>query len=113
MQFYAGDPDFKPTLQVTSGNAFGGEDVGFVAFTGYDAGFAADYETLSFKVKGLPGDELEIKFFGSPENSIIINLGDLCGCDGTGQRLVSGNGTDERLRRECLRIHRLPDRTSG
>ena len=74
-EFYASDPDFKPTLQVISGNAYeGNPDVGFVAFVGYDAGFAANYQTLSFKVKGLPGDELEVKFFGSPEMSLIINL---------------------------------------
>ncbi len=83
--FYAGDPDFKPTLQVTSGEGYGaGVHVGFVAFAGYDAGFAADYETLSFKVKGLPGDQLEIKFFGSPETSIIINLGTYAGATDLG-----------------------------
>jgi beta-glucanase (GH16 family) len=84
-QFYAGDPDFKPTLQVTSGEGYGaGVHVGFVAFAGYDAGFAADYETLTFKVKGLPGDELEIKFFGSPETAIIINLGTYAGAQDLG-----------------------------
>ena len=77
---FAGDADFKPTLQVTSGEGYGaGVHVGFVAFTGYDAGFAADFETLTFKVKGLPSDELEIKFFGSPETAIIINLGTYAG----------------------------------
>ena len=71
---FAGDADFKPTLQVTSGEGYGaGLHVGFVAFVGYNAGFAAGFETFSFKVKGLPGDELEVKFF-APDSQKIINL---------------------------------------
>ena len=68
-------PDNYKVLSIKLPCDEGNPDVGFVAFTGYDAGFAADYQTLTFKVKGLPGDELEIRFFGSPETSIIINLG--------------------------------------
>ncbi|MBT8084717.1 MAG: family 16 glycosylhydrolase, partial [Woeseia sp.] len=87
--FFAGDADFKPTLQVTSGNAYLDDegapaDVGFVAFVGYEAGFAVDYETFSFKVKGLPSDELEVKFFGSPDISLIINLSTYAGATDLG-----------------------------
>ena len=63
---YAGDTSFNPALQVTSGNDFtDNPDVGFAAFTGYAAGFAAGFETLDFKVKGDPANlaVFEVQFF--------------------------------------------------
>ncbi len=67
------DADFSPAFRVTSGNAFGGEDVGFVAFVGYGSGFASGFETLQFKVKDLPNDEIEVKFF-APDSGNVYNV---------------------------------------
>jgi hypothetical protein len=75
---FAGDADYNPAFQVTSGTGYGaGVDVGFVAFTGYAAGFAAGYETLEFKVKvNAPGavDKFEVKFFGGTETPRTYDL---------------------------------------
>jgi len=63
-------------LQVTSGEGYGGGvHTGFAAFTGYAAGFAANYETLLFKVKGDAAnlDEFEVKFF-APDDSKVYDL---------------------------------------
>ena len=67
------DSDFSPAIRVSSGTDFGGEDVGFVAFTGYSAGFASGFSTLQFKVKGLPNDEIEVKFF-APDAGNVYNV---------------------------------------
>ncbi len=73
---FAGDPDFSPALQVTSGQDFGGEDVGFIAFTGYPAGFARYYENFVFKVKGDPANatNVEVKFIGGTDTSMLYDL---------------------------------------
>jgi hypothetical protein len=70
------DLDFSRVLQVTSGDAYdpGNVEIGFAAFTGYEAGFATGYETLHFKVKGDAANlaNFEVKFFagaGEPETS--------------------------------------------
>jgi hypothetical protein len=73
---FAGDADFNPALQVISGEGYGaGAHVGFAAFTGYAAGFAATYETLLFKVKGDAANltAFEVKFFG-PDDSQVYDL---------------------------------------
>jgi len=70
---FTADADFSPAFRVQSGNAFGGEDVGFVAFVGYAAGFASGYDTFEFKVKGLPNDEIEVKFF-APDAGNVYNV---------------------------------------
>jgi len=71
---FAGDADFNPALQVTSGTGYG-SDAGFAAFTGYTAGFAAGYETLLFKAKGDAANlgQFEAKFFG-PDDSQVYDL---------------------------------------
>jgi len=75
---FLADADFSPALQVSSGTDFG-VDVGFAAFPGYPGGFAAGYETFSFKVKGLPANVIEVKFFdpfsgdGNPPNEVAVN----------------------------------------
>ena len=72
------DPTFPRALRVTSGDGYGAE-VGFAAFTGYAAGFAAGYETLHFKVKGDAANlsAFEVKFFagpGEPETARTYDL---------------------------------------
>jgi len=74
---FAGDPDFNPAIQVTSGEGYGaGVHVGFVAFTGYAAGFAAGYENFVFKVKGDTGNltAFEVKFIGNGDTSQVYDL---------------------------------------
>jgi hypothetical protein len=65
---YALDADYNPAFEVTSGQGYGGGvHVGFVAFTGYTAGFAAGFGTIEFKAKvNAPGSTtaFEVKFFG-------------------------------------------------
>lgn len=74
---FAGDPDFNPALQVTSGEGYGaGVHVGFVAFNGYAAGFAAGFENFVFKVKGDAGNlaAFEVKFINNGDTSQTYNL---------------------------------------
>ncbi|MEJ2516302.1 MAG: family 16 glycosylhydrolase [Gammaproteobacteria bacterium] len=89
------DPTFTRVLRVTSGDAYdpGNVEVGFAAFTGYAAGFAADYETLHFKVKGDPSNlaTFEVKFFvegdgGAADNGQVLDITNYAGAD------VLGNG---------------------
>ena len=72
---YALDADFNPAFSVTSGEGYGaGVHVGFVAFNGYAAGFAAGYETLNFKVKDLPANSIEVKFINGGDTSIVYDV---------------------------------------
>jgi hypothetical protein len=73
---FAGDPDYNPAFQVTSGTGYG-PNVGFVAFNGYAAGFAAGYGTLEFKVKvNAPGSAsaFEVKFINGGDTSKTYDL---------------------------------------
>ncbi len=71
---FAGDADFNPALQTTSGTGYG-TDNGFAAFTGYAAGFAAGYDTFLFKVKGDAANltAFEVKFF-APDSTQTYDL---------------------------------------
>ena len=72
---YALDSSFNPVFSVSSGEGYGaGVHVGFVAFTGYAAGFAAGYETFDFKVKNLPTGTIEVKFIGGGDTSIVYDV---------------------------------------
>ena len=74
---FAGDPDFNPAIRVASGEGYGaGVHVGFVAFTGYSAGFASSYENFVFKVKGDAGNlgSFEVKFIENGDTSRVYNL---------------------------------------
>lgn len=75
---FAGDPDYNPALQITSGEGYGaGVHVGFVALTGYAAGFAAGFENVVFKVKGDPSNltSFEVKFIeGGTDTSVLYDL---------------------------------------
>ena len=86
---FAGDPDFSPAMQVTSGEGYGaGVHVGFVALTGYADGFAAGYENLVFKVKGDPANlaSFEVKFIGGTDTSVLYDIANYAGTQ------VLGNG---------------------
>ncbi len=63
---------------MTSGEGYGGGvHVGFVAFNGYAAGFAADFGTFEFKVKvNAPGSasNFEVKFINGGDTSKTYDL---------------------------------------
>jgi hypothetical protein len=59
--FFANDPDFNPVFAVTSGAGYGA-NVGQLAYLGFAPGFASGFATLEFKVKGMPGDLIRVKF---------------------------------------------------
>jgi beta-glucanase (GH16 family) len=84
---YAADPDFNPAVQVTSGEGYGaGVHVGFVAFTGYAAGFAAGYENIVFKVKGDAANRgaFEVKFVGGTDTSVVYDIPNYAGSQDLG-----------------------------
>src|SRR6056297_218938 len=63
---FMGDLDFSPALAITTGFGY---DIwnAQLAYLGFDPGFAAVYETLDFKVKGLSGDVIRLKFLNDPD----------------------------------------------
>jgi beta-glucanase (GH16 family) len=75
---FAGDADYNPAFQVTSGQGYGaGVHVGFVAFNGYAVGFAAGFGTFEFKVKvNAPGSAsaFEVKFINGGDTSKTYDL---------------------------------------
>ncbi|NHA13658.1 hypothetical protein, partial [Thioalkalivibrio sp. XN279] len=58
---FADDPGFNPVFAVTSGAGYGANVAQF-AIVGFDAGFAAGFATLDFKVKGMPDDLIRVRF---------------------------------------------------
>ncbi len=75
---FAGDADYNPAFKVTSGEGYGaGNHVGFVAFNGYAAGFAAGFGTFEFKAKvNAPGSasNFEVKFINGGDTSKTYDL---------------------------------------
>ncbi|MBR9813146.1 glycoside hydrolase family 16 protein [bacterium] len=67
-----GDADFSPAFGVTTGNGYGAQ-VGQFAIVGFDAGFAAQYESLVFKAKNLNNDLIRVKLLDS-DPYVDINL---------------------------------------
>jgi len=67
---FADDPDFSPVFAVTSGTGYGA-NVGQFGIVGFTAGFASVYETLDFKVKGMPGDVIRIKFLDDGDYVVV------------------------------------------
>ncbi|WP_405226151.1 carbohydrate binding domain-containing protein [Lentisalinibacter sediminis] len=63
---FRGDLDFRPVWSVTTGFGY---DIwnAQLAYLGFDPGFAAPYATLDFKVKGLSGDVIRVKFLDDPD----------------------------------------------
>jgi beta-glucanase (GH16 family) len=84
---FAGDADFNPAMLVTSGEGYGaGVHVGFVAFTGYAAGFADSYENFIFKVKGDAANlgSFEVKFIGGTDTSVLYDIPNYAGSQDLG-----------------------------
>ena len=84
---FAGDADYNPAIQATSGEGYGaGVHVAFVAFTGYAAGFADGYENFVFKVKGDAANlaSFEAKFVGGTDTSMLYDLTNYSGSESLG-----------------------------
>ncbi|HSN53670.1 MAG TPA: hypothetical protein VLT32_03320, partial [Candidatus Sulfomarinibacteraceae bacterium] len=58
---YADDPGLSPVIAITSGAGYGANVAQF-AIVGFAPGFAAGFETLQFKIKGIPDDLVRVKF---------------------------------------------------
>ena len=58
---YATDTDYDKVYQVAPGWGWGGNTAA-LAMTNFSAGFAANYQNLVFKVKGLPTGDVYVKF---------------------------------------------------
>jgi len=63
---FRGDIDFRPAWAVTTGFGYGVWNAQ-LAYLGFDPGFAASFLTLDFKVKGLSGDIIRVKFLDDPD----------------------------------------------
>ncbi len=59
--FYANDTTYNPVMAVSSGAGYGA-NIAQLAFIGFAPGFAAGYDVLNFKIKGIPGDLIRLKF---------------------------------------------------
>ncbi len=70
--FYAEDGTYSPVLSVFSGTGYGA-NIGQVGYIGFPAGFAGAYETLNFKVKGMPNFVIFVKLFDGVD-TLRINL---------------------------------------
>lgn len=85
---FAGDADYNPALQITSGEGYGaGVHVGFVALTGYASGFASGFENFVFKVKGDPANltSFEVKFIeGGTDTSMLYDITTYSGSESLG-----------------------------
>ena len=69
---YADDTSYSPVLAVSSGVGYDA-NVAQVGFIGFDPGFVTFYETLDFKVKGLPNVVLFVSLYEGGE-PLRINL---------------------------------------
>ena len=69
---YADDETFSPALSVFSGAGYGA-NVAQAGFTGFPAGFLTDYETVDFKVKGMPNFVIFVKLFDGVD-ALRLNL---------------------------------------
>jgi len=58
---YATDTDYDKVYQIAPGWGWGGNTAA-LAMTNFSAGFAANYQNLVFKVKGLPTGDVYVKF---------------------------------------------------
>jgi len=70
--FYADDNTYSPVLAVTSGIGYNA-NIAQIGYIGFVAGFAGAYETLDFKVKGMPNQVLFVKLFDDVD-ALRINL---------------------------------------
>ena len=65
-------------------SADAGANVGIIALSGYDPGFAAGFETFDFKVKGLPTSTIEVRFIGGGDTSRVYNVTSYAGSTALG-----------------------------
>ena len=70
--FYAEDDTYSPVLSVFSGTGYGA-NIAQVGFIGFRAGFLGAYETVDFKVKGMPNQVIFVKLFDGVD-ALRINL---------------------------------------
>ncbi len=70
--FYSEDEAYIPVLSVFSGTGYGA-NIAQVAYIGFAEGFAGAYETLNFKVKGMPNFVIFVKLFDGVD-TLRINL---------------------------------------
>ncbi|MGB5354791.1 MAG: carbohydrate binding domain-containing protein [Woeseia sp.] len=70
--FYAEDDTYSPALSVFSGTNYGA-NIAQIGFTGFPAGFLGAYETVDFKVKGMPNFVIFVKLFDGVD-TLRINL---------------------------------------
>ena len=69
---YADDEFFSPVLSVWSGSGYGA-NVAQIGFIGFRAGFLGAYESVDFKVKGMPNQVIFVKLFDGID-TLRINL---------------------------------------
>ena len=85
---FAGDADYNPAILATSGEGYGADvHVGFIAFNGYAAGFAAGYGTMEFKAKLNdidPSSDFEVKFINGGDTSVLYDLTTYSGSEALG-----------------------------
>ena len=70
--FYAEDGAYSPVLAVASGTGYGA-NIAQIGYIGFPAGFAGAYETLDFKVKGMPNQVIFVKLFDGVD-TLRLNL---------------------------------------
>jgi len=70
--FYADDTSFSPVMSVFSGTGYGA-NIAQVGFIGFQRGFVGAYETVDFKVKGMPNQVIFVKLFDGVD-ALRINL---------------------------------------
>jgi len=70
--FYADDDTFSPVLSVFSGTGYGA-NVAQIGFIGFSTGFLTNYDSVDFKVKGMPGFVIFVKLFDGVD-TLRLNL---------------------------------------
>ena len=73
---YALDADFNPSFEVISGTGYGIPHIAQLGLVGLPAGFAADYESFSFKIKSadLPGNLITVKLeAGGAYGNVVLS----------------------------------------
>ena len=71
-EFYADDQSFSPVISVFSGSGYGA-NVAQIGFIGFQVGFLGAYESVDFKVKGMPNQVVFVRLFDGVD-SLRINL---------------------------------------
>ena len=69
---YADDTTYSPVLSVFSGSGYGA-NIAQVGFIGFQPGFLGAYQTVDFKVKGMPNQAVFVKLFDGLD-ALRINL---------------------------------------